>query len=130
MTDRRFAGSMGLVIKSTAPSFMASTRSEEHTSELQSRGHLVCRPLISTLFPYTTLFRSGFENAGSADHRRQQIFIVVIDIAEQPHHFAAQILSFKSLGDDRPKIRGFDGLGNKVDRALFHGFDEIGRAHV
>src|SRR3990172_308298 len=41
-------------------------RSEEHTSELQSRLHLVCRPLFlmtrrpprSTLFPYTTLFRS------------------------------------------------------------------------
>ena len=68
-------------------------------------------------------FNLGFENAGSADHRRQQIFNVVIDIAEQPHHFAAQILSFKSLGDDRPKILGFDGLGNKIDRTLFHGFD-------
>src|SRR5690625_2047788 len=39
------------------------TRSEEHTSELQSRGHLVCRlpsPHRSTPFPYTTLFRSPF----------------------------------------------------------------------
>src|SRR5690606_23892969 len=41
-------------------------RSEEHTSELQSRENLVCRLLLdltrpprSTLFPYTTLFRSG-----------------------------------------------------------------------
>src|SRR5690606_23217651 len=34
------------------------TRSEEHTSELQSRENLVCRPPRSTLFPYTTLFRS------------------------------------------------------------------------
>src|SRR5687768_16514640 len=34
-------------------------RSEEHTSELQSRLHLVCRPPRSPLFPYTTLFRSG-----------------------------------------------------------------------
>src|SRR5690606_19703044 len=39
------------------------TRSEEHTSELQSRENLVCRlllhrPLSTTLFPYTTLFRS------------------------------------------------------------------------
>src|SRR5947208_529276 len=33
-------------------------RSEEHTSELQSPDHLVCRPPRSTLFPYTTLFRS------------------------------------------------------------------------
>src|SRR5947208_275302 len=40
-----------------------SDRSEEHTSELQSPDHLVCRLLLrahltSTLFPYTTLFRS------------------------------------------------------------------------
>src|SRR5437773_333851 len=33
-------------------------RSEEHTSELQSHHDLVCRPPRSTLFPYTTLFRS------------------------------------------------------------------------
>src|SRR5699024_7701808 len=38
--------------------FSAAGRSEEHTSELQSRFDLVCRPPISTLFPYTTLFRS------------------------------------------------------------------------
>src|SRR5947209_3364165 len=41
----------------------AGARSEEHTSELQSRQYLVCRLLLarppsSTLFPYTTLFRS------------------------------------------------------------------------
>src|SRR5947208_1486857 len=41
----------------------AGLRSEEHTSELQSPDHLVCRLLLrppptSTLFPYTTLFRS------------------------------------------------------------------------
>src|SRR5690625_1871087 len=35
----------------------AAPRSEEHTSELQSRGHLVCRPR-SSLPPYPTLFRS------------------------------------------------------------------------
>src|SRR5947209_727662 len=33
-------------------------RSEEHTSELQSRQYLVCRLPGSTLFPYPTLFRS------------------------------------------------------------------------
>src|SRR5437879_3698014 len=33
-------------------------RSEEHTSELQSPMYLVCRPLRSPIFPYTTLFRS------------------------------------------------------------------------
>src|SRR5262245_20221116 len=41
----------------------ANLRSEEHTSELQSLRHLVCRLLLrtlsrATLFPYTTLFRS------------------------------------------------------------------------
>src|ERR1035438_6282549 len=43
----------------------SNDRSEEHTSELQSLRHLVCRLLLeirqpprSTLFPYTTLFRS------------------------------------------------------------------------
>ena len=48
-----------------------NVRSEEHTSELQSLAYLVCRLLLekkiflmirrpprSTLFPYTTLFRS------------------------------------------------------------------------
>src|SRR5690606_7611465 len=36
------------------------TRSEEHTSELQSRENLVCRlPHGVRLFPYTTLFRSS-----------------------------------------------------------------------
>src|SRR5699024_7009322 len=38
------------------------SRSEEHTSELQSRFDLVCRlQPSSTLFPYTTLFRSEGE---------------------------------------------------------------------
>src|SRR5690606_21244986 len=38
------------------------TRSEEHTSELQSRENLVCRlrSPLPTRFPYTTLFRSLF----------------------------------------------------------------------
>src|SRR5262245_30168102 len=42
-------------------------RSEEHTSELQSLRHLVCRPPRSTLFPYTTLFRSRAAIAGASD---------------------------------------------------------------
>src|SRR5437868_4339269 len=45
------------------PEPLLTERSEEHTSELQSRFDLVCRlllppPQTSTLFPYTTLFRS------------------------------------------------------------------------
>src|SRR5689334_3322672 len=41
-------------------------RSEEHTSELQSQFHLVCRLPSSTLFPYTTLFRSTRSRASSS----------------------------------------------------------------
>src|SRR5690554_6250581 len=46
------------------PAAFVQKRSEEHTSELQSRPHLVCRllprpPPRPTLFPYTTLFRSA-----------------------------------------------------------------------
>src|SRR5690625_5290407 len=46
-------------IKITAVENTGAKRSEEHTSELQSRGHLVCRLLhdptlpAATLFPYT-----------------------------------------------------------------------------
>src|SRR5690348_1262801 len=52
-----------VVVVEQQPAYHHS-RSEEHTSELQSPVHLVCRlllvrpPPISTLFPYTTLFRS------------------------------------------------------------------------
>src|ERR1035438_10487643 len=49
---------------SVSGAMTAASRSEEHTSELQSLRHLVCRLLLrrpakTTLFPYTTLFRSG-----------------------------------------------------------------------
>src|SRR5262245_45371529 len=45
-------------------------RSEEHTSELQSLRHLVCRPLGCTLFPYTTLFRSRARGSWRGSRRR------------------------------------------------------------
>src|SRR5437016_4931534 len=41
-----------------ASRFTMVLRSEEHTSELQSLTNLVCRLPCTTLFPYTTLFRS------------------------------------------------------------------------
>src|SRR3990167_6987098 len=51
-------------------------RSEEHTSELQSQSNLVCppfflmirRPPRSTLFPYTTLFRSMIFQSAPVEH--------------------------------------------------------------
>src|SRR5690625_6976600 len=36
----------GIVRRPHGPAVMAVVRSEEHTSELQSRGHLVCRLLL------------------------------------------------------------------------------------
>src|SRR3989338_5386678 len=56
--------------------FFDRARSEEHTSELQSQFHLVCRlfflmirrPPRSTLFPYTTLFRSSCPLRGRPHH--------------------------------------------------------------
>src|SRR5690348_15775110 len=47
-------------------------RSEEHTSELQSPVHLVCRRPSATLFPYTTLFRSWAWPARSCRRNRPQ----------------------------------------------------------
>src|ERR1035441_2587310 len=44
-----------------------TSRSEEHTSELQSLRHLVCRLPRSPLFPYPTLFRSVEE--ATSDYR-------------------------------------------------------------
>src|SRR5438067_2000968 len=60
------------------------TRSEEHTSELQSRFDLVCRLLLrppprSTLFPYTTLFRSGAERRHRPAIRRRGSHVVAAD---------------------------------------------------
>src|ERR1035438_8446588 len=64
---------MGEPVVSPDGRWIVFSRSEEHTSELQSLRHLVCRLLLekkqnfflmmrrpprSTLFPYTTLFRS------------------------------------------------------------------------
>src|SRR5207253_931540 len=49
-------------------------RSEEHTTELQSRGHLVCRllhPPSPPLFPYTTLFRSSFATSSRPSSPRR-----------------------------------------------------------
>src|SRR5437899_2000601 len=52
-----------------------TARSEEHTSELQSLRHLVCRLLLHTvprspLFPYTTLFRSTHRCGCASRYRR------------------------------------------------------------
>src|SRR5699024_2060405 len=60
----------GLRLNRLVASQRVADRSEEHTSELQSRFHLLCRLLLypatlaHTLFPYTPLFRSGLPRWG------------------------------------------------------------------
>src|SRR5262245_30189427 len=58
------------------PALSQTSRSEEHTSELQSLRHLVCRRPISTLFPYTTLFRSGSTPEVIGARRRGQEYLL------------------------------------------------------
>src|ERR1039458_6725129 len=55
-------------------------RSEEHTSELQSLRHLVCRLLLEfrrVLFPYTTLFRSRSEEHTSELQSLRHLFFMI-----------------------------------------------------
>src|SRR2546421_1097287 len=44
--DALCAGASGYLLKKTQPSRLVESRSEEHTSELQSRSDLVCRLLL------------------------------------------------------------------------------------
>src|SRR5436853_48416 len=107
-----------------------SMRSEEHTSELQSLRHLVCRPPRSTLFPYTTLFRS----------RLRQNFAGGKTFARRTALNIADILANDLIIGERESWRVFPyflqllvvvsflGLNDNVaDTQLL---DEIGRAHV
>src|ERR1035438_8779426 len=64
---------IGAVAGAFAPIFRcASSRSEEHTSELQSLRHLVCRLRRRTFFPYTTLFRSFSKPAKRRRYSRSE----------------------------------------------------------
>src|SRR5437867_2086291 len=119
---------------SRARSSGRSSRSEEHTSELQSPYDLVCRLLLetsrpsppSTLFPYTTLFRSISDErtnvtyyngvrvpdryrVGAIDHG----WAVIAHALEREH----------GGGFPYPQARMLAG-------ALEWAFEQIGRAHV
>src|SRR5690606_4404405 len=59
-------------------------RSEEHTSELQSRENLVCRLARPSLFPYTTLFRSKVPQPDDNDDFESD---EMIDPREKPMGF-------------------------------------------
>src|SRR5205809_258466 len=114
-------------VRSFSPSI---TRSEEHTSELQSRLHLVCRPPRSALFPYTTLFRSLAATHAGAPHD--------FDAIDPRRVQRKRPLDADAVGDAPNGERGaraFTTLANDraVEdlRALFLALDnQIGRAHV
>src|SRR5437870_9677695 len=46
LPTRAVRGGSGDMLRASGPGAAATCRSEEHTSELQSRGHLVCRLLL------------------------------------------------------------------------------------
>src|SRR5436305_9073452 len=64
--------SLGLALRLTFAPAAAMVRSEEHTSELQSRPHLVCRLLLEkkTLFPVATRCPALSTSASRARERR------------------------------------------------------------
>src|SRR5689334_11739805 len=108
----------------------AKTRSEEHTSELQSQFHLVCRPPRSTLFPYTTLFRSFelFLAMHSLKHAKQILRVSHVEAGTVVAHEIGLLSSVPPVADldDRlPFVAGeFERIGQQVCK------DQIGRAHV
>src|SRR5437660_1353300 len=108
-------------------------RSEEHTSELQSRGHLVCRLLLarrppsSPLFPYTTLFRSqaaGGCPQGEAVRAGTERCRVHDDRAELTTQLPHQLDHGRGAEQSGPRV----AAGPAADEAQVAG--EIGRAHV
>src|SRR2546429_6599034 len=65
-----------------------STRSEEHTSELQSRLHLVCRLLLEKKKNIHCVARQ--QHAKIANERRCPFFLAHLAAAViEPHHIAA-----------------------------------------
>src|SRR5205823_5537265 len=75
------------------------TRSEEHTSELQSLAYLVCRLLLprpprSTLFPYTTLFRSGQIPKNDAEQIRKCARFSIPEILEIEKRTNHDVIAF------------------------------------
>src|SRR5205814_380257 len=113
---------------------MSTSRSEEHTSELQSLRHLVCRLLLEMsppaprppLSPYTTLFRShhprlGLPRAVELDRRERRELL-----ARQPQELELRAAAFDR--DARlPRRREPHGPRGQLPRDVH---EQIGRAHV
>src|SRR5262245_2908925 len=108
----------------------ANRRSEEHTSELQSLRHLVCRPPTSTRVPYTTLFRSplALADVQLVDHGGADVHALAVRPLAGPD----------GAGAERVRIAGprggrrADDPTVELDPAAGDGRrqSEIGRAHV
>src|SRR5207253_2048109 len=117
----------------TLSSTALSTRSEEHTSELQSRGHLVCRLLLTcydrdlTAFP--TRRSSDLESrpgGGGEDGDVAGLEAEVGDDVGPVHGAADEVAERQPVVGEEPGVDGL-GLGHVVEHGAEH---EIGRAHV
>src|SRR5438034_636162 len=124
------AGPTGRSSCSSISGRAAGVRSEEHTSELQSHSELVCRRPRSTLFPYTTLFRSLVVNDARVVPARIPI--------ERPR---GEVLLLERVGENglweglaRPTRRLHAGRTYGEVELLEHlgegRWRQIGRAHV
>src|SRR5947209_3364495 len=107
-----------------------SRRSEEHTSELQSRQYLVCRPPQSILFPYTTLFRSVIIDSALAS---DQIASFVATDNRKGGMLAAERMGELLNGKGKVLLLRYqEGSASTEDReaGFIQRLKEIGRAHV
>src|SRR5690349_19091291 len=107
-----------------------SMRSEEHTSELQSRRDLLGRRPTSTSSPYTTLFRSNavlFQNLRLQGFHLFSVGIVLVVVADQMQ----KAVDRKMAQMMRERLSLLIGLA--LGRLIGDGDvaeHEIGRAHV
>src|SRR5688572_23897018 len=106
------------------------SRSEEHTSELQSQSNLVCRPPIPPLFPYTTLFRSGRIQVPRPDRRHRRRLPGASGSPER------QVRHVRRLHLHRPwRQQGLRAAQHRLATRRLpvrgcRGMEQIGRAHV
>src|SRR5437899_962003 len=111
----------------------ACRRSEEHTSELQSLRHLVCRlllihpPSIFTLFPYTTLFRSCVEDLPGWVALGNTLPYVV-GVLQALWHYQSPRVSISADGREIEQRCFVVAVANGPSYG--GGMQEIGRAHV
>src|SRR5438046_1411513 len=109
---------------------MSKSRSEEHTSELQSLTNLVCRLLLQrqcSIFPYTTLFRSDIliydSDAVPVGKDQKQHIEITRDLAVKINETFGQVFKLPEprINPDTQVVPGLDGqkmsksYGNNID---------------